>query len=107
MAAPDSTRYKLVFFVPPKYLPEIKTAIFATGAGNYPMYSEVCFITPGTCQFRPSEDSTPVIGTPGQLEETEEVKCEMVCHGREMTQRAVAAVKEYVLGLRIVIGKYR
>lgn len=95
MSTPDPTRFKLVFFVPPQYLPDIKTAIFATGAGSYPNYNEVCFTTPGVSQFRPSDSATPVIGARGQLEEVGEVKCEMVCNGREMAERAVAALKGY------------
>lgn len=95
MATTQPTRFKLVFFVPPQYLPDIKTAIFATGAGTYPNYSEVCFTTPGVGQFRPSDSATPAIGTKGQLEEVGEVKCEIVCNGREMTERAVAALKGY------------
>lgn len=95
MSTPDHTRFKLVFFVPPPYLPDIKTAIFATGAGSYPKYSEVCFTTPGICQFRPSDSATPVIGAKGQLEEVGEVKCKIVCNGKEMAERAVAALKGY------------
>lgn len=95
MATSEPTRFKLIFFVPPQYLPDIKTAIFATGAGTYPNYSEVCFTTPGVGQFKPSDSATPVIGAKGQLEEVGEVKCEIICNGREMTERAVAALKGY------------
>lgn len=88
------TRFKLVFFVPPQYLSEIKTAIFATGAGTHPDYSEVCFITHGVGQFRPGDSATPVIGAKGQLEEVGEVRFETICKGRETTERAVVALKK-------------
>ena len=95
MATSEFIRFKLIFFVPPQYLSDIKTAIFATGAGTYPNYSEVCFTTPGVGQFKPSDSATPVIGAKGELEEVGEVKCEIICNGREMTERAVAALKGY------------
>lgn len=91
----SAVRYKFVFFSPPQYLSELKTAIFATGAGTFPNYSECCFITHGKGQFRPSDSASPAIGTRGQLEEVEEVRCELICNGREITERAVAALKKY------------
>lgn len=87
-------RYKFIFFSPPQNLSEIKAAIFATGAGTFPNYSECCFVTPGKGHFRPSDNANPAIGTRGELEEVEEVKCEMICNGREITERAVAALKK-------------
>lgn len=87
-------RYKFIFFSPPQYLSEIKTAIFATGAGTFPNYSECCFTTPGKGQFRPSDSANPAIGTRGQLEEVDEVRCELICNGREITERVVAALKK-------------
>lgn len=92
-------RYKLVFFVPPQYLASVKSAIFATGAGKYPKYSECCFTTPGIGSFRPDADANPTIGTPGQLEEVGEVRCEILCTGREQTKEAVAALKKYATRL--------
>jgi hypothetical protein len=88
------TRYKFIFFTPPQYLDELKTAIFATGAGTYPNYSECMFVTPGVGQFRPMPGATPNIGTVGQLEEVGEVRCEMVCNGREITEKAIEALKK-------------
>lgn len=94
MAAMAAARYKLVFFCPPTALPAIKKAIFATGAGNYPKYSECCFTTPGIGQFRPSQDSNPHIGEQGKLEEVGEVRCETICPDRDIAVEAVRALKE-------------
>jgi hypothetical protein len=91
---PKVVRYKFVFFSPPQRLSEINSAIFATGAGTFPNYSECCFVTPGKGQFRPSDSANPAIGTRGELEEVEEVRCEMICNGREVTEQAVAALKK-------------
>lgn len=90
-------RYKLVFFVPPQNLSEIKTAIFAAGAGRYPGpggYTECCFTTPGVGQFRPGDAANPHIGEVGKIEEVGEVKCETLCVGRETTRAAVEALKK-------------
>jgi hypothetical protein len=90
----EITRYKLVFFTPLQSLSEIKTAIFAAGAGTHPGYSEVCFATPGIGQFKPGESATPAVGAKGKLEEVEEVRCETICNGREVAKLAVAALKK-------------
>ncbi|KAK4549293.1 hypothetical protein LTR36_007752 [Oleoguttula mirabilis] len=95
MSLPD--RYKLIFFVPSQYLSEIKTAIFATGAGSYPgkgQYTECCFTSPGVGQCRPGASANPTIGTPGQLEEIDEVRCEILCVGHGVTKDAVEALKK-------------
>ncbi|KAH6907710.1 GTP cyclohydrolase 1 type 2/Nif3 [Coprinopsis sp. MPI-PUGE-AT-0042] len=92
----ESTRYKLVFFTPPKALPAIKEAIFATGAGRYPGagdYTKVCFTTPGVGQFLPGESAKPAIGEPGKLEEVDELRCEILCVGQDVAKEAVAALK--------------
>jgi len=94
MATSPPTRYKLIFFTPPQYLQDIKTAVFATGAGTYPNYSECCFTTPGVGQFRPGDNANPGIGSKGQLEEVGEVRCEMVCNGAEIMRAAVEALKK-------------
>lgn len=95
-------RYKLIFFAPPQDLPGLKTALFATGAGGYPnagsgtggsSYTEACFTTPGIGQFRPGEGARPHVGAPDQLEEVGEVRCEMICFGRDIVREAVGALK--------------
>ncbi|GAB7357020.1 hypothetical protein MBLNU459_g7847t1 [Dothideomycetes sp. NU459] len=95
-APPVPDRYKLILFTPPVALAKIKEAVFATGAGRYPGpgdYTEACFVTPGTSQFRPGKSAQPHIGTPQQLEEVVEVKWETICVGRDVAKAAVEAVK--------------
>lgn len=87
------SKYKLVFFVPQANLKPCQAAIFATGAGTYDKYTEVCFVSPGVGQFRPAADAQPFIGSPGDLEQVQEVRCEILCNGREQTQKAVAELK--------------
>lgn len=95
--ASSLVRYKLVFHVPLSALEACKSAIFAAGAGRYPgsdKYTECCFTTIGTGQFRPGDTANPHIGKPGTLEHVEEAKVEMLCVGEEVARKAVAALKK-------------
>ncbi|KAF2433803.1 structural toxin protein RtxA [Tothia fuscella] len=90
------TRYKLIFRVPPSALSKCKEAIFAAGAGRYPgagQYTEVCFQTTGTGQFRPGDSANPNIGKVGVLESVEEVMVETLCVGKDVAMKAVEALK--------------
>ncbi|KAK4142546.1 GTP cyclohydrolase 1 type 2/Nif3 [Dichotomopilus funicola] len=96
MTTPTPTKYKLIFFVPPSALEACKTAIFAAGAGRYPgsgNYTEVCFTSFGTGQFRPGATANPHIGTPGTLEEVQEARVEILCVGEEVVRGAVGGLK--------------
>ncbi|KAK4121472.1 hypothetical protein N657DRAFT_692027 [Parathielavia appendiculata] len=91
------TRYKLVFHVPPSALDACKSAIFAAGAGRYPgpgNYTECCYTTTGTGQFRPGASANPHIGKVGELETVEEMKVETLCVGEDVARKAVAALKK-------------
>ncbi|KAI9771044.1 MAG: hypothetical protein M1839_002980 [Geoglossum umbratile] len=94
--ASAAARFKLVFFVPPSALEACKTAIFAAGAGRYPgtgNYTECCWATMGTGQFRPGDAANPHIGRVGTLEEVQEARVETLCVGEEVARKAVAALK--------------
>lgn len=90
------SRFKLVFFVPVSALSATKSAVFAAGAGRFPGpggYTECCWQTAGTGQFRPGQNANPNIGTVGKLESVEEMRVETLCVGREVAQKAVEALK--------------
>ncbi|CAD6442171.1 ee3bf2cd-7fa5-4b96-9a6b-da9676843350 [Sclerotinia trifoliorum] len=90
-------RFKLIFFVPPSGLAACKTAIFAAGAGRYPgpgNYTECCWTTIGSAQFRPGDSANPNIGSVGTLEEVQEVRFETLCVGEETIRNAVEALKK-------------
>lgn len=109
-------RFKLVFFVPPSALSACKTAIFSAGAGRYPGpggYTEACFTSKGTGQFRPGDSAKPnvsygrlakrpsrklmnrgQIGKVGELEEVDEYRVEIMCVGRDTAVKAVEALKK-------------
>ena len=91
------TRFKLIFFVPPPALAACKTAIFAAGAGRYPgpgNYTECCWVSMGTGQFRPGDAAKPHLGRVGELEEVQEARVETLCLGEDVVRRAVEALKE-------------
>ncbi len=89
-------RFKLVFHVPPSALAVCKSAIFAAGAGRYPgpgNYTECCWTTMGTGQFRPGDTANPHIGGVGVLEEVQEARVETLCVGEDVARKAVEALK--------------
>jgi len=101
MAAPASkiVRYQLVFHAPLAAVEACKAAIFAAGAGRYPgvgNYTECCWMTIGTGQFRPGDAANPNIGSVGVLEHVEEARVSALCVGEDVTRKAVAALKESV-----------
>jgi hypothetical protein len=71
--------YKLVFFVPESHLEQVKTAVFAAGAGRIGNYDQCCWQVAGQGQFRPLLNANPYIGQPNQLETLAEYRVEMVC----------------------------
>jgi hypothetical protein len=92
----NPTQFKLIFRVPPSHLEACKEAVFAAGAGTYPggLYSRVSFETLGMDQFCPSENSTPFIGCPGQLEKVEEYRVETLCVGEDVMRSSVKALRK-------------
>jgi hypothetical protein len=89
-------RFKLIFYVPTSALAACKAAIFAIGAGRYPgpgNYTECCWVTLGTGQFRPGDTANPHIGSVGDLEEVEEARVETLCIGDDVVKAAVKALK--------------
>ena len=96
MAAAAVQKFKLVFNVPISGLEACKMAIFAAGAGRYPgsgNYTECCFTTMGTGQFRPGDKANPRIGNFGNLEYVDSAKVETLCVGEDTVREAVEALK--------------
>ncbi|PHH66377.1 hypothetical protein CDD81_7432 [Ophiocordyceps australis] len=88
--------YSLVFYAPPAAVSACKTAIFAAGAGRLPgpsKYTECCWSSTGTGQFRPGDAAQPHIGSVGMLKETPEVRVEALCVGLDVARNAVEALK--------------
>lgn len=84
--------YKLAFFVPPSHVEQVKSALFAAGAGRIGAYDSCSWQVLGQGQFRPLDGSQPFIGQAGEIEQVEEWKVELVV-ADELIQQAVAALK--------------
>ncbi len=69
---------KLVVYVPPSHEPAVREAAFSAGAGQIGRYDHCSFNSRGIGTFRGDLDSQPFIGTPGELEMTEEVRFETI-----------------------------
>lgn len=69
---------KLVVFVPSGHETRLAEALFAAGAGGIGRYDQCSFRIPGTGTFRPQEGTSPFIGSPGQREEVEELRLEVL-----------------------------
>jgi hypothetical protein len=97
-------KFKLIFYVPPVALEPVKHSIFAVGGGTFPdgKYTHCSFEVLGTGQFLPEAEkgADPTIGHrkpdgSGQyeVERVEEVRCEIMCVGREVLKKSVEALK--------------
>ncbi len=60
--------YTLCFYVPESTLEDVKSAVFAAGAGRIGNYEQCCWQVEGQGQFRPLAGSDPAIGEQGELE---------------------------------------
>lgn len=84
--------YKLAFFVPETALETVKTAVFATGAGQLGHYAACCFQTRGEGQFRPIAGAKPYLGSIDRLERVVEFKVELVCED-DLIRPAIEALR--------------
>ena len=82
----------MVFFVPESHLEQVKTAVFAVGAGRIGNYDECCWQVLGQGQFRPLPNANPYLGQLGQLEVLPEYRVEMVC-ADAFIDAAIAALR--------------
>ncbi|MCH5149729.1 MAG: NGG1p interacting factor NIF3 [Spirochaetales bacterium] len=85
--------YKLEFYVPENYCEEVKSAVFAAGAGTQGNYCQCCWQVLGDGQFLPMQGSKPFVGKVGVPEKVREMKVEMICDD-EFIHDAVAALKK-------------
>ncbi|MEZ7501652.1 NGG1p interacting factor NIF3 [Psychrobacter sp. Arc29] len=85
--------YKLTVFIPDEALEQVKSALFAAGAGSIGDYEQCCWQVQGTGQFMPLAGSAPHIGKQDSLETVNEWRVEMVVDDAFITA-AVIALKE-------------
>jgi hypothetical protein len=85
--------YKLSFFVPPSHVEEVKSAVFAAGAGRIGAYDCCSWQVLGQGQFRPLDGSQPFIGQTGEIEQVQEWKVELVV-ADDLIAEVVVALKQ-------------
>jgi len=84
---------KLVTYVPEGQLDAVRRAVWDAGAGLIGNYRECSFNIRGTGTFFGSDDSNPVVGQSGRLEQIEEIRVEIVCPPHRVDQ-AIAQLRE-------------
>ncbi|MBU0617764.1 MAG: Nif3-like dinuclear metal center hexameric protein [Planctomycetes bacterium] len=80
----QSDDFKLVVFVPPTEVNELRSALSAAGAGMIGHYSECSFELAGRGTFRGDETTRPAIGRRRVLESVAEIRLEMVVPRRSI-----------------------
>lgn len=76
---------KLTTYVPFKHLNEIKEALFSAGAGNIGNYDNCSFINEGESSFRGNENSNPVYGKKGIVQNKKEVQISIIFEDKNKT----------------------
>jgi structural toxin protein (hemagglutinin/hemolysin) RtxA len=84
--------YELFVHIPESHLEEVKTALFAAGAGKVGTYSHCAWQVKGEGQFKPLVGSNAYIGTIGQVEKIIEYRVHTICAANCLDQ-VVAALK--------------
>ena len=83
---------KLVVFVPPSALDEVRDALFRAGAGRIGDYERCSWYTDGTGTFLGGDESSPAIGEAGREERVPELRLETV-YPDELHEQVVAALR--------------
>ncbi|MFN8306216.1 MAG: Nif3-like dinuclear metal center hexameric protein [Ferruginibacter sp.] len=74
----SSTLKKLYSFVPGSHSEQVRSAVFAAGAGHIGNYSECSFNASGQGTFKAGEGTTPFVGKQGERHTEEEIKIEVI-----------------------------
>jgi hypothetical protein len=83
---------KLVVFVPPEALDDVRDALFAAGAGRIGEYERCSWYAQGTGTFVAGDATSPAVGERGVEERVPELRLETVVPD-ERVEDAVAAVR--------------
>jgi hypothetical protein len=85
--------YKLGFYVPDSHVEQVKSALFAAGAGRIGNYDSCCWQVLGQGQFLALQGSQPYVGQQGLVEKVPEWRVELVCEDA-LLKAVVAALRE-------------
>lgn len=84
--------YHIAFYVPAEHVEKVKENMFQAGAGKLGNYDKCAFEYKGTGQFQPLKGSDPFIGTEGEVEKVEEIKVEMICQEKYLSEVVKALI---------------
>jgi hypothetical protein len=87
--------YKLCFYVPESHLEQVKSAVFAAGAGRIGDYDSCCWQVLGQGQFRPLAGSRPFLGQHDTVETVAEYRVELVCEAQFVGAAVMALVEAH------------
>lgn len=85
--------YHVYVYVPETHVEEVKTAMFAVGAGRIGNYDCCAWQTLGEGQYRPREGAEPFIGELDRIERVSEFRVEMICEDAVLAD-VVAAMRQ-------------
>jgi len=85
--------HKVVVFVPEEAVERVRNAMADAGAGRIGLYTHCSFRVRGIGSFTPEDSAKPYVGTPGRLEEVEELRLEMICTG-SVLDAVIRAMRE-------------
>jgi len=84
--------YKLCVYIPQTHLEQVKQALFSAGAGVQGNYSDCCWQTLGTGQFKALEGSSPYLGQQNKTEYVNEYRLEMLV-SNDCLKQVVSALR--------------
>lgn len=93
----EFNRVKLEIFIPDDFVPALREALAASGAGIIGNYDHCCSVMPVRGYWRPLEGADPYDGAVGQVSEGRESKVEVNCPWNAVPQviQAIRAVHPY------------
>jgi len=86
---------KLVTYVPEQQAEQLKTSLFAAGAGAVGRYEECSFSSKGEGQFKPTSEANPHLGQQGSLEKVEEIQLQVLVEKAKQKQVHQALVNNH------------
>jgi dinuclear metal center YbgI/SA1388 family protein len=70
--------YKLVTYIPEKYLNQVRNSLFEAGAGHIGNYSHCSYNVDGVGTFKPNEQANPFAGNKNEIHHENEVRTEVI-----------------------------
>ena len=88
----QSSKVKIVVFVPLSHADVVRDAMGKAGAGKIGNYTHCSFSAQGIGRFKPEEGAHPNIGEVGKFESVQEERIEVVCD-RNLLKNVIAVIK--------------